>query len=66
MNKYNEKLQKHKIKRKKEHKEKQRKTLQEKSKEVDEKIKKRKKLTTEDLLVFQKTLSDDDLKKTKE
>ncbi len=57
MNRINEELKKHKIKTKEEIKDKEIKTLAEKSKQVDEKIKGRKKLTTEDLLVYQKTMS---------
>lgn len=42
----------------KKHNEKQKKELMDKAEKVDEKIKKRKKLTTKDLLIFQKTVDD--------
>jgi len=60
LNDYHEELKKHKVKVKKENKEKIEKTLEEKSKAVDEKIKKGKKLTTEDLLIFQRMGDNDD------
>ena len=50
------------LKTKKEKVAKEIKTLEEKSKQVNEKIKKGKKLTTEDLLVFQRTMSEDNQK----
>jgi len=59
MNKINEELKTHKIKTKEETREREVKTLAEKSKQVNEKIKGRKKLTTEDLLVYQKTMKEE-------
>lgn len=60
MNRVNDELRKNNIKTKEEKKEKENQTLAEKSKRVTEKIKGRKKLTTEDLLVFQKTMDDEE------
>ncbi|NTV23405.1 MAG: hypothetical protein HGA85_03450 [Nanoarchaeota archaeon] len=66
INSINEEIKKQKQKVKAETKEKETKTLAEKSKQVDDKIKERKKLTTEDLLIYQRTMVEKPSSETKD